>query len=218
MNLPKAIIFDMDGTLVDNIPFHRDAWLAFLKKHGIHLHASQFHAQNHGTIDEMMQRFFPQIQDPYQLYELGQEKERTYREIYRPHIQEVHGLTSFLQTIQSKGIQALLATMGDQPNIDFTLDSLGIRSYFSFTTGGHEVIKGKPDPEIFLLSMQKAGLRPEECLVIEDSQGGILAAKRAGIQVVGISTSESKETLVSLGCDGAVADFEELGREMFLND
>jgi HAD superfamily hydrolase (TIGR01509 family) len=215
MNLPKAIIFDMDGTLVDNIPFHRDAWLAFLKKHGIHLNASQFHAQNHGTIDEMMQRFFPQIQDPYQLYELGQEKERTYREIYLPHIQEVNGLTTFLQAIKAKGIKAQLATMGDQPNIDFTLDSLGIRSYFSFTTGGHEVIKGKPDPEIFLLSMQKAGLKPEECLVIEDSQGGILAAKRAGIRVVGISTSESKETLVSLGCDGVVADFEELGREMF---
>jgi beta-phosphoglucomutase-like phosphatase (HAD superfamily) len=117
--------------------------------------------------------------------------------------------------MKANGIIGLLATMGDPPNIDFTLDSLGIRSYFSFTTGGHEVAKGKPDPEIFLLSMQKGGLKPEECLVIEDSQGGIMAAKRAGIQVVGISTSESKETLVSLGCDGAVADFEELGREVF---
>lgn len=215
MKILKAIIFDMDGTLVDNIPYHRDAWLAFLKKQGIHLNESEFHAQNHGNIDEMMRRFFPHIQDKQMLYDLGQEKESTYRNLYRPHIREVHGLTSFLQTIQSKGIQALLATMGDPPNIDFTLDSLGIRSYFSFTTGGHEVIKGKPDPEIFLLSMRKAGLKPEECLVIEDSQGGILAAKRAGIKVVGISTSESKETLVSLGCDGAVADFEELGREMF---
>lgn len=218
MKILKAIIFDMDGTLVDNIPFHRDAWLAFLKKQGIHLNESEFHAQNHGNIDEMMRRFFPHIQDKQMLYDLGQEKESTYRNLYRPHIREVHGLTSFLQTIQSKGIQALLATMGDPPNIDFTLDSLGIRSYFSFTTGGHEVIKGKPDPEIFLLSMQKAGLRPEECLVIEDSQGGILAAKRAGIMVVGISTSESKETLVSLGCEWVVADFEELNDYVFLND
>jgi len=218
MKLPKAIIFDMDGTLVDNIPYHRDAWLEFLQKHGIHLHAHQFHAQNHGTIDEMMGRFFPQIKDPYQLYELGQEKERTYREMYRPHIREVNGLSLFLQQMKAKGIIGLLATMGDPPNIDFTLDSLGIRSYFSYTTGGHEVNKGKPDPEIFLLSMEKAGLKPEDCLVIEDSQGGILAAKRAGIQVVGISTSESKETLVSLGCDGVVADFEELNDYMFLND
>lgn len=215
MKLPKAIIFDMDGTLVDNIPYHRDAWLEFLQKHGIHLNAHQFHAQNHGTIDEMMRRFFPQIHDTQLLHDLGQEKESTYRELYRPHIREVIGLSPFLQQMKAKGIIGLLATMGDPPNIDFTLDSLGIRSYFSFTTGGHEVIKGKPDPEIFLLSMQKAGLRPEECLVIEDSQGGILAAKRAGIQVVGISTSESKETLVSLGCDGAVADFEELKRKMF---
>jgi HAD superfamily hydrolase (TIGR01509 family) len=214
MKLPKAIIFDMDGTLVDNIPFHREAWLAFLKKQGIHLHQDEFHAQNHGNIDEMMRRFFPHIHDKQMLYDLGQEKESTYRELYRPHIREVHGLSFFLQQMKANGIIGLLATMGDPPNIDFTLDSLGIRSYFSFTTGGHEVAKGKPDPEIFLLSMQKGGLRPEECLVIEDSQGGILAAKRAGIQVVGISTSESKETLLSLGCEWVMADFEELGREM----
>jgi beta-phosphoglucomutase len=215
MKIPKAIIFDMDGTLVDNIPYHRDAWLEFLQKHGIHLNAHQFHAQNHGTIDEMMQRFFPQIQDPYQLYELGQEKERTYREMYRPHIRELNGLSLFLQQMKAKGIICLLATMGDQPNIDYTLDSLGIRPYFSFTTGGHEVNRGKPDPEIFLVSMQKAGLEPEECLILEDSQGGILAAQRAGVKVVGISTSESKETLLSLGCDWVVADFEELGGVMF---
>ncbi|WP_113923825.1 HAD family hydrolase [Cognataquiflexum aquatile] len=215
MKLPKAIIFDMDGTLVDNIPYHRDAWLAFLKKQGIHLNESEFHAQNHGTIDEMIRRFFPQIQDNQLLYELGQEKESTYRERYRPHIREVHGLTPFLQSLQSNGIQALLATMGDPPNIDFTLDSLGIRSYFSFTTGGHEVTKGKPDPEIFLLSMQKAGLKPEECLVIEDSQGGILAAKRAGLHVIGISTSQSPDELLSYGCDQVIVDFEELGRGMF---
>ena len=215
MKLPKAIIFDMDGTLVDNIPFHRDAWLQFLQKHGIHLNASQFHAQNHGTIDEMIQRFFPQIQDPYQLYELGQEKERTYREMYRPHIHEVKGLTAFLQKLHAKGIEAHLATMGDPPNIDFTLDSLGIRSFFGFVTGGHEVSKGKPDPEIFLLSMQKAGLQPDECLVVEDSKGGIEAAKRAGISVIGISTSESKDTLKWLGCVEVVEDFEELGKFFF---
>lgn len=215
MKLPKAIIFDMDGTLVDNIPFHRDAWLEFLQKHGIHLNQYQFHAQNHGTIDEMMHRFFPQMKDPQQRYELGQEKERTYREMYRPHIREVKGLTPFLQTIQSNGIKTHLATMGDSPNIAFTLENLHISPFFESCIGGHEVQKGKPDPEIFLLSMQKGSLKPEECLVIEDSKGGILAAKRAGIPVVGISTSESKTTLLALGCDWVVADFEELEGLMF---
>jgi len=215
MKLPKAIIFDMDGTLVDNIPFHRDAWLEFLQKHGIHLNAHQFHAQNHGTIDEMMHRFFPQMKDPQQRYELGQEKERTYREMYRPHIREVKGLTPFLQTIQSNGIKAHLATMGDSPNIAFTLENLHISPFFESCTGGHEVQKGKPDPEIFLLSMQKGSLKPEECLVIEDSKGGILAAKRASIPVIGISTSESKTTLLALGCDWVVEDFVELEVLMF---
>lgn len=211
--LPKAILFDMDGTLVDSIPYHQEAWLRFLESHGIHLGPDEFHAQNHGTIDEMIRRFFPAVQDSTALYALGQEKERIYREIYKPHIHEVAGLTPFLERIHTLGIQAHLATMGDRPNIDFVLDGLGIRSFFSSITGAEEVSKGKPNPEVFLRSIEKAKVHASDCWVLEDSKGGILAGAAAGCLVIGITTSNSPEELISYGAERTVVDFLELMEE-----
>lgn len=207
---PKAILFDMDGTLVDSIPFHQEAWLGFLESHGIHLRPDEFHAQNHGTINEMVSRFFPAVRDSAALCALGQEKERLYREIYKPHIHEVAGLTPFLKRIHTLGIQAHLATMGDQPNIDFVLDVLGIRSFFSSITGAEEVSKGKPNPEVFLRSIEKAKVHASDCWVLEDSKVGIIAGKSAGCLVIGITTSHSPEELISYGADRTVGDFLEL--------
>jgi beta-phosphoglucomutase-like phosphatase (HAD superfamily) len=200
----------MDGTLVDSIPFHQEAWLRFLASHGIHLRPDEFHAQNHGTIDEMVSRFFPAVQDSTALYALGQEKESMYREIYKPHIHEVAGLTPFLERIYTLGIQAHLATMGDQPNIDFVLDGLRIRSFFSSITGAEEVGKGKPNPEVFLRSIEKAKVHASDCWVLEDSKGGIMAGKSAGCLVIGITTSHSPEELISYGADRTVVNFVEL--------
>lgn len=212
MNLFKgiqAILFDMDGTLVDSIPFHQEAWLRFLGNYGIHLRPEDFHAQNHGTIHEMIARFFPHEKSLEKRAELGEEKEITYRKIYQAELTEVGGLGLFLQKLQNRGISMHLATMGDQNNIDFTLDGLGIRGYFQTITGGHEVLKGKPDPEIFLKSLEKSGVRKEACLAFEDSGGGIRSALAAGLPVVGIATSHSKRELMEMGCFAAFADFTE---------
>lgn len=209
-HLPKAILFDMDGTLVDSIPFHQEAWLRFLETHGKHLRPDEFHAQNHGTIDEMIRRFFPTVKDPSARWALGQEKERMYREIYRPHIHGVAGLIPFLQRIHTLGIRAHLATMGDQPNIEFVLEALGVQSYFSSVTGAEEVKHGKPNPEVFLRSIEKAGVPASDCWVLEDSKGGIMAGKAAGCFVIGITTSHSPEELISFGADRTVGDFFEL--------
>ncbi|HSF54286.1 MAG TPA: HAD family phosphatase, partial [Algoriphagus sp.] len=100
----KAILFDMDGTLVNSIPFHQEAWLRFLSNHGIHLRPEDFHAQNHGTIHEMMHRFFPHEKSREKRIELGEEKEITYRKIYGPHLKEIAGLTEFLKSLKSKKI------------------------------------------------------------------------------------------------------------------
>lgn len=206
----RAILFDMDGTLVDSIPFHQEAWLRFLGNHGIHLRPEDFHAQNHGTIHEMIGRFFPHEKSQDKRIELGEEKEITYRQIYRPHLREIDGLTPFLNHLKSFGISIHLATMGDQKNIDFTLEGLGIRHFFDTVTGGHEVRRGKPNPEIFLKSLGKAGAKKDECLVFEDSGGGIRSALAAGLPVIGIATSHTKKELVDMGCTTAYADFKEI--------
>jgi beta-phosphoglucomutase len=204
----------MDGTMVDNIPFHQESWLKFLSNHGIHLSPEDFHAQNHGTIHEMIRRFFSHESSREKRIELGEEKELTYRSLYRPYLKEMEGLGLFLEHLKNRGLSIHLATMGDQKNIDFTLDGLGVRHFFDTITGGHEVLKGKPDPEIFLRSLEKSGARLENVLVFEDSGGGIRAAKSAGLAVIGIATTHSKKELMEMGCVAAFADFVEVLKEM----
>ncbi|AMQ56198.1 HAD family hydrolase [Algoriphagus sanaruensis] len=209
----KHVFFDMDGTMVDSIPFHQESWLRFLSNHGIHLRPEEFRAQNHGTIHEMIRRFFPHEKSSQRILELGEEKEYTYRQLYSSYLVEIKGLSSFLEHLKTNGISIHLSTMGDQNNIDFILDGLELRHFFKTITGGHEVFKGKPDPEIFELSLKKAGAKPAESIVFEDSGGGIRAAKAAGLRVLGLATTHSKRELIELGWLAAYHDFSEILNE-----
>ena len=104
-----------------------------------------------------------------------------------------------------------LATMGDQDNIDFIFESLQLHSYFNSTTGGHEVSKGKPHPDIFLTAARKLGITPKDCLVFEDTHSGIESAKAAGMEVVGVSTMFDKKTLLNFGAVEVIQTYNELG-------
>ena len=97
--------------------------------------------------------------------------------------------------------------MGDQNNLEMTLKQLKITSYFHSTTGGDQVEKGKPHPEIFLTAAKELGVAPQECLAFEDTASGIKAAQAAGMQVVGIATQFSKEKLLELGCVVGIEDY-----------
>lgn len=206
----KAVIFDMDGTLVDNIPYHEKSWISFLNDNNIEMSPENFSAQNHGTIDEMITRFFGNDLSPENLKILGQKKEQTYRDLYKNDLKEISELTTFLKNLKNKNIKTGLATMGDLPNIDFILDGLQIRSYFDEITGGHEVSKGKPHPEIFLTSLKKLNVKPEDCIVLEDSLGGIKSALDTGLKVIGITTSHSKNQLLSFGCFEVIDTYEDI--------
>jgi len=200
----------MDGSMVDNVPYHKEAWLTFLAKYNIMISPADFSAQNHGNIHEMISRFFPSEMDAQKIIDLGQEKEKTYRDIYQPHLKGIAGLEEFLQWLDGIQVSAHLATMGDLPNIEFTLDGLGITDYFATVTGGHEVSKGKPDPEVFLRALSKSQLDTHECLAIEDSAGGVKSALAAGLTCIGIATSSTPQDLKDMGCLTAVSDFHAL--------
>ena len=100
--------------------------------------------------------------------------------------------------------------MGDQNNINMTLGELGIDHYFDATTGGHEVERGKPQPDIFLKAAEKIGVNPADCLAFEDTQSGINSAQAAGMEVVGVATQFSKAQLLALGCCHAITNYQEL--------
>jgi beta-phosphoglucomutase len=191
----KGLIFDMDGTLVHNMHFHQQAWLAFLEQHGIRVTDAEFHEKNAGTILEVVPKFFEGLTDRDEIIRLGRQKEALYRDLYRPHVKPLPGLREFLEAARDGGIKLALATAADQPNIDFTLEELGLTAHFDAITGAEEVKKGKPDPEVFLISARKLGLTPTECIVFEDSHVGIRAGLAAGMPVIAMATTHTREEL-----------------------
>jgi beta-phosphoglucomutase len=205
----KAFIFDMDGTIVNNITYHHEAWLSFLKKYNKLSNVEDFHAQNHGTIEEMIVRFFGDDLPEEKVRELGFEKEETYRQLYKDKIEEVAGFGKMLEQAKENGIKVALATMGNVDNIDFILDNLKVREYFDVIIGGDQVNHGKPHPEIYERVLSNLELEAEDTLVFEDSQGGVISAHGAGLKVIGVSTTHHPSDFEAWGVEDCVADFNE---------
>ena len=184
-----AFIFDMDGTIVDNMPFHMQSWLHTLAERGVHISTEDLQRSNRGTIDEVIRRIIGEDLSDVQVNEIAVRKEACFREIYRPHLRLIDGLEAFLEEARRLKIPTALATNAGDENINFVLDGLGIRSNFRVVVGAKDVRLGKPNPEIFHIAAARLGIPPDMCIVFEDSRSGIEAAYRAGMKVVAISTS-----------------------------
>lgn len=207
----QALIFDMDGTLVDSMPYHDQSWDLFLKEHQIEIDKETFDRDyHHGTLEEVMARLFPHLDSAAACSAIGQRKEALFRELYAPHLDCLPGLRNFLNAAYAQNIPIGLATMGDQNNIDFTLDGLSITHFFEATTGGDQVQQGKPHPEIFLQTAQKLKVNPQLCLAFEDTRSGIASAQAAGMEVVGVATMFSEKELMEMGCVQAIKDYQDL--------
>lgn len=192
----QAVLFDMDGVVVDNLPYHVDAWLLFCERKNIPLTREVFYRELNGmNSKDTFEWFYQREMSRAEVEVLEEEKELIYREFYRDHIKPAPGLLEFLKRLRAQGIKTALATSAGPGNIDFIVDGLGIREQFDAIIGGAEVQKGKPDPEIYLKAADLVGINPSSCWVIEDSLQGITAGQAAGMRVVGISTSHTAAEL-----------------------
>jgi beta-phosphoglucomutase len=176
--------------------FHQQAWHKFLAGYDIHITDAEFQEKNVGIITEIVPKFFTRTLSREEIISLGKEKEAVYRNLYRDHIKPLSGLENFLMALQEAKISIALATAADQDNIDFTLDALGIRKYFSVITGSEEVSHGKPHPDVYLKSAAKLQLAPGQCIAFEDTPSGIRSATAAGMEVVGLATTHTREELM----------------------
>ena len=192
----KAVLFDMDGVIVDNLPYHVEAWLLFCERNGISLTKEIFYKELNGmNSKDTFEWFYKKEMTRAEVEVLEEEKELLYREFYAEHRKPAEGLLTFLDELRSRGIKTALATSAGPGNIDFIVDGLGIRNQFDAIIGGAEVTKGKPDPEIYLKAAALVGVAPEDCWVIEDSLQGIASGLAAGARVVGITTSHKAQEL-----------------------
>jgi len=186
----------MDGTLVDNTPYHFKSWQAFYKKHGLgELAQSTYKTSISGVpIIETLRGLFPDA-DEATLKGYLNEKETYYREIYAPFLRPINGLENFLSELKDAGIKMAMASSATIEDINFILNKIPIRGDFEAIIDGSRVTKGKPNPQIFLKAAEELNADPANCVVFEDSLAGIKAANAAGMKVVGITTGHAAAQL-----------------------
>ena len=190
---PAAVIFDMDGTLVDNNPYHVKAWQAFYQKRGRELSLDEYKQNINGRVaKDIFPYIFEREIEPDEIVLLSDEKESLYRELYKPHIKPIDGLVPFLEELQNAGLPMSIATSGLPVNIDFLFEHLVIKKYFQSIIDASQITKGKPNPEIFLKAAQSIPADPLSCVAFEDSVSGIAAAKAAGMKVVALTTMQKR--------------------------
>lgn len=191
-----AFIFDMDGTLVDNMHVHTEAWGKMLAENNISFNANDFLVKTAGkTNREIIPTVFGDV-SAERITELAHRKESLYREMFLPFRKPVDGLVEFLQTSKDLGIKMAVATASAIPNVKYLLDGLDLRKFFNAVTTAEEVKNGKPHPEFFLKSAEKLGIEPVNSIVFEDAIGGFEAAHRAGMKSIGIATVNSIELIL----------------------
>jgi len=186
----RAFIFDMDGTIVDNMAFHTDSWLAFFARRGKTYDADAFFRETAGAQGReiLRARLGPDIPDD-QIAVLAQEKDALYREMYGPHRRAIEGFEHLVTAARAQGVKLAVATSAPPKNIVFTLDELDLRRHFDTVVGAADVKQGKPHPDVFLKAAEQLGMAPAECIVFEDAPMGVEAARRAGMRAVVITTT-----------------------------
>ncbi len=190
----KAIIFDMDGVIVDSAELHFIAWQQFLAKHN-KPHSKQDFNKHFGMANKEIFKMLLPEQDPSDYPRLDNEKEAMYRELAQNELYEINGATDLIKRFFDNNYKLIVGSSGHPKNIEFNLDKLGLTKYFQGYVSNHEVDKGKPAPDIFLRCTEKLNISPNECVVIEDVGHGIQAAKKAGMKVIGVATTHDKYAL-----------------------
>lgn len=193
-----ALIFDMDGTMVDNMMTHHRGWQMTLANYGLHLTLEEVMATCHGKNLEIIERLFPGKYSLAERERISEEKESWYRSIFLPDLKLLPGLAELLETARQAGIPMGIGTAAPRANVDFALDNLGIRAYFQAVVHADDVDKGKPDPSVFFMVADCLGVPYHQCLVFEDSPTGAKTALNAGMRAIILTTTHTEEEFAGI--------------------
>ncbi|MFD2581940.1 HAD family hydrolase [Pedobacter vanadiisoli] len=192
---PKAFLFDLNGTMINDMEYHTLAWHSIMTEDlGAALDYESVKKEMYGKNHEVLERVFGKDKfSPAQIERLSADKEKRYQAGYLPHLALIDGLDNFLERAKAAQIPMAIGSAAIPFNIDFVIDGLNIRHYLKAIVSADDVHTSKPDPETFLKAAQALGIVPADCLVFEDAPKGVESALNAGMPCLVLTTTHTIE-------------------------
>jgi beta-phosphoglucomutase len=205
-------VFDLDGTVLDNMPFHIEAFNAFAARHGLPALTLERRKWMDGKRNrDIFPGLFERELSADELEAMAEEKESLYRSLSVGRLRPLTGLLRLLDLLDARGVPVAIATSAPLANVDHTLRELGFTSRFPVIARSDTVPRGKPFPDVFLEAARLLGAPPGSCLAFEDAPAGIVAAREAGMLCVAIASSYPRDVLADTlpPPHWVVADYDE---------
>ena len=193
MQQDTAFLFDLNGTMIDDMQYHIKAWHKILTELGANLSLQQMKHECYGKNDELLERIFPGRFSVEEKKTMSIEKETTYQKEYQPELALIKGLDEFLHSAHVNGVQMAIGSAAIMLNIDFVIDGLNIRPFFKSIVSADDVQYSKPHPQTYLKCSDQLKVSPQNCIVFEDALKGVAAAENAGMQTVVLTTMHAQE-------------------------
>lgn len=190
-----AVIFDMDGVLVDSYRPHFCSWQRLAGETGVEFGEQDFARTFGMTSREILSHHWPAELSDEQVRQYDHRKEELYRQIIREDFPEMPGAGALVEQLHAAGLRLAIASSGPPENIATVLEVFGHRDCFGALVSGRDVKRGKPDPGVFLLAGERLGVPPERCAVVEDAPAGVEAAVRAGMTPIAITGTADRQKL-----------------------
>lgn len=206
-----AVIFDMDGVLVDSYHAHFESWQKFYGELGVEYDEEKFAADFGRTSRDILRRTLGDDLSDEQVVAWDSRKEALYRDILREHFPAMDGAIELIRALKSDGFQLAVGSSGPPENVSLAIEQLAACAHFDATVTGTDVTRGKPDPQVFLIAADRLGVAPAHCAVVEDAVHGITAAKRAGMAAIGLTGTLQRAELTA--ADAVVDSLRELSAE-----
>jgi HAD superfamily hydrolase (TIGR01509 family) len=185
----QALLFDLDGTLIDSMPHHHDAWVLWHQKHGLPLDVEGFFSATAGRSNaEILADMLPAA-SVAEIESMADEKEALYREIAAKSLALIAGAEDYVAQARAQGLRLAVCTASTPQNMKLAFDRYGIDGWVETVTSPADGLRGKPHPDIFLEAARRLGVPPAACLVFEDAPLGIEAARRGGMRAYALTTT-----------------------------